>query len=121
MAEIPLFPLPLVLFPGGRLPLQIFETRYLDMIKRCMRDNAGFGIVMIEQGSEILDGDEIQPEISSQGTYSTVVDFDQHSNGMLGIMSEGQVKFVIREIYEKSDHLMMAEVDFLEQEEESII
>ena len=48
MSEIPLFPLPLVLFPGGRLPLKIFETRYLDMIKRCMRDNAGFGIVMIE-------------------------------------------------------------------------
>ena len=121
MSEIPLFPLPLVLFPGGRLPLKIFETRYLDMIKRCMRDNAGFGIVMIEEGSEIIDDHETQPEISSQGTYSTVVDFDQHSNGMLGIMTEGQAKFVIREIYEQSDHLLMAEVGFLEQEEESIL
>lgn len=120
MAEIPLFPLPLVLFPGGRLPLQIFETRYLDMIKRCMRDNAGFGIVMIEQGSEVLD-DETLPEISRQGTYSTVVDFDQFPNGMLGIMTEGQVKFVVREMYEQPDHLMMAEVDFLEQEEESVL
>ena len=69
----------------------------------------------------MLDDDETLPEISRQGTYSTVVDFDQFPNGMLGIMTEGQVKFVVREMYEQPDHLMMAEVDFLEQEEESVL
>ena len=56
MKEIPLFPLPLVLFPGGRLPLQIFEVRYLDMVKSCMRENSGFGVVMLETGGEVFDG-----------------------------------------------------------------
>ena len=117
MAEIPLFPLPLVLFPGGRLPLQIFETRYLDMVKRCMRDNTGFGVVLIEEGEQVLRSMEQQlPSVSWCGTYATIVDFDQNPNGTLGIVAEGQVKFVIRDQYEQHDRLMMAQVEFLEVE-----
>ncbi|MCH8257036.1 MAG: LON peptidase substrate-binding domain-containing protein [Proteobacteria bacterium] len=117
MAEIPLFPLPLVLFPGGRLELQIFEVRYLDMVKRCMRNNSGFGIVMIEDGEQVLRRNDQQlPAVAHYGTYVTIVDFDQRPNGMLGISVEGQVKFVIRDQYEQSDRLMMAEVEFLEME-----
>ena len=52
MNEVPLFPLPLVLFPGGKLPLQVFEARYLDMVKRCLREQSGFGIVMITAGDQ---------------------------------------------------------------------
>ena len=119
MADIPLFPLPLVLFPGGKLPLQIFEPRYLDMVKRCMRDNAGFGVVLIEEGDQVLRGPEQQlPSVSHCGTYATIVDFDQNPNGTLGIMVEGQVKFVIRDQYETPDRLMMAQVEFLELEEQ---
>lgn len=122
MAEIPLFPLPLVLFPGGRLPLQIFEPRYLDMVKRCLRDNTGFGVVLIEEGDQVLANREAQlPSISHCGTYATIVDFDQNPNGTLGIMAEGQVKFVVRDQYEQADRLMMAQVEFLELEEESSI
>ncbi len=54
MAEIPLFPLPMVLFPGGKLPLQIFEPRYLDMVKNCMREEIGFGVILIEEGQQVL-------------------------------------------------------------------
>ncbi|MEM7401113.1 MAG: LON peptidase substrate-binding domain-containing protein, partial [Pseudomonadota bacterium] len=50
--ELPLFPLNAVIFPGGVLPLRIFEPRYLDMVKDCMRDEHGFGIVLIKQGKE---------------------------------------------------------------------
>lgn len=118
MAEIPLFPLPLVLFPGGKLPLQIFEARYLDMVKRCMRENTGFGVVLIEEGDQVLRDPEQQlPTTSYCGTYATIVDFDQNPNGTLGIMIEGQVKFVIRDQYETPDRLMMAQVEFLELEE----
>ena len=119
MKEIPLFPLPLVLFPGGRLPLQVFETRYLDMVKRCLRDSSGFGVVMITEGNQILSNPEEQlPEISHCGTYCEIVDFDQHSNGLLSIVAEGKRKFAIRDQYELPDRLMMAQVEFIEEEEE---
>ncbi|MGH8415392.1 MAG: LON peptidase substrate-binding domain-containing protein, partial [Gammaproteobacteria bacterium] len=51
-ATIPLFPLNAVLYPGGPLPLRIFETRYLDMVSLCLKQEAGFGVCLIEQGSE---------------------------------------------------------------------
>lgn len=117
MSEIPLFPLPLVLFPGGALELQIFEVRYLDMVTRCMQEDSGFGIVMIEHGEQALITREQQlPSVSHYGTYCKIVDFDQRGNGMLGITVEGQVKFVIRDHYEGENRLMMGDVRFLEKE-----
>ena len=90
MAHIPLFPLPLVVFPGGRLPLQIFETRYVDMVKRCLREGSGFGVIMITEGDQVLRDTEQQlPSVSRCGTYCSIVDFDELPNGMLGIMAEG--------------------------------
>ena len=53
MSEIALFPLSSVLLPAGRLSLQIFEQRYLDLVARCMRENEGFGVVWLQQGSEV--------------------------------------------------------------------
>ena len=50
--EVPLFPLRTVLYPGGPLPLRIFEQRYLDMISRCMKAEAPFGVLLIREGSE---------------------------------------------------------------------
>jgi len=50
--EIPLFPLNAVLFPGGSLPLRIFEARYIDLVRNCMRSGDGFGIVLIVEGPE---------------------------------------------------------------------
>ena len=117
MAEIPLFPLPLVLFPGGQLQLQIFEVRYLDMVKQCMRDTTGFGVILIEEGEQVLqDGDQQLPSVCHCGTYCTIVDFDQHPNGLLGITIEGQAKFVVRDQYENDARLMMADVEFLDAE-----
>ena len=111
--------MPLVLFPGGKLPLQVFEARYLDMVKRCLREQSGFGIVMITDGDQNLAGpDEQLPEVSHCGTYCLIVDFDQSSNGMLSIVVEGESKFVIRDQYEQPDRLMMANVEFLAVEEE---
>jgi Lon protease-like protein len=117
MAEIALFPLPSVLFPGGKLPLQIFEPRYLDMVKQCMKDDVGFGIVMIQEGTQILkSSDEQLPSVAFAGTYVSIIDFDQRDNGMLEIVVEGQVKFSIRDQYENSERLMMADVEFLKTE-----
>ena len=122
MAEIPLFPLPLVLFPGGKLPLQIFEPRYLDMVKNCLRENVGFGIVLIKRGEQVLRDTEQQlPSVAFCGTYCTIVDFDQQDNGLLQVTVEGQVKFSVRDQFENPDRLMMADVEFLALEEESPI
>ena len=52
--ELPLFPLSAVLLPGGRLPLQIFEPRYLDLVSHCMKTDSGFGIVRITSGHEVI-------------------------------------------------------------------
>ena len=119
MAEIPLFPLPMVLFPGGKLPLQIFEPRYLDMVKNCMREEIGFGVILIEEGQQVLKNAEQQlPSIAHCGTYCSIVDFDQQRNGLLQITVEGQTKFAVRDQYENPDRLMLAQVEFLPEEED---
>ena len=119
MAHIPLFPLPLVLFPGGKLSLQIYEVRYIDMVKFCVRDSSGFGVIMIMEGDQVLrDSEQQLPCVSRYGTYCTITDFDELPNGMLGIVVEGVKKFVIRDEYEQSDRLMMGDVEFLADETE---
>ena len=111
--------MPLVIFPGGKLPLQIFETRYVDMVKRCLRDGTGFGVIMITEGDQVLRDPEQQlPSVSRCGTYCTIADFDELPNGMLGIMAEGMKKFVIRDEYEQSDRLMMGYIEFLGDEKD---
>ena len=117
MAHIPLFPLPLVVFPGGRLHLQILETRYIDMVKSCLREGDGFGVIMITEGDQFLrDLEQQLPTVSRFGTYCTIVDFDLLPNGMLGIIVEGVKKFVIHHEYEQADRLMMGDVKFLPDE-----
>ena len=106
-----------MVFPGGKLPLQIFETRYVDMVKRCLRDGTGFGVIMITEGDQVFrDAEQQLPAVSHIGTYCTIVDFDELGNGMLGIMAEGMKKFVIRDEYEQTDRLMMGDVEFLDDE-----
>ena len=108
-----------MIFPGGKLPLQIFETRYVDMVKRCLRDDTGFGVIMITEGDQVLRDPEQQlPSVSRCGTYCTIADFDELPNGMLGIMAEGMKKFVIRDEYEQSDRLMMGDIEFLGHEKD---
>ncbi|MEC8868774.1 MAG: LON peptidase substrate-binding domain-containing protein [Pseudomonadota bacterium] len=115
--ELPLFPLGNVLFCGGRLPLQIFEPRYIDMISACTRSNTGFGIVLIRQGNEVrTDKDEQAPSVFDVGTYASIVDFNPLPNGRLGIISEGGPKFRVCRTWEKDDRLLMGEVEFLPEE-----
>ena len=52
-SELPLFPLNTVLFPGSRLPLKVFEARYMDMVRNCMRESSAFGVCLIAEGNEV--------------------------------------------------------------------
>ncbi len=84
--EFPLFPLKTVLFPGGVLPLKIFETRYLDMISRCLKSDSGFSVVAIHEGNEAGS----QPtSVHSVGTLARIVDFESREDGLLGITCLG--------------------------------
>ena len=115
--ELPLFPLRTVLFPGGVLPLRVFEPRYVDMVGRCMREGIGFGVVLIRTGAEArLSREDEQPDVFEVGTEARIVDFNQADNGLLGIVTHGFRKFAINETYEQDDHLLMGKIEFLPEE-----
>ena len=121
LREIPLFPLRAVLFGGGRLPLRIFEPRYLDMVGNCMRTDCPFGVVLIRSGRDArLSTEDEQPEIFDVGTEATVIDFNRLDAGMLGILARGGRKFRIVETWEQSDHLLMGRVERLPEEPSGI-
>jgi Lon protease-like protein len=106
---IPLFPLQLVLFPGGPLKLRIFETRYLDMIGRCMRDGTEFGVARLVAGKEVGPGAQTE----RVGTSARIVDFEQLKDGLLGISAVGQRRFQIIATKQEADGLNVAEVEWL--------
>jgi uncharacterized protein len=106
--SIALFPLNIVLFPDGPLPLRIFETRYVDMVRRCMRETQTFGVVLIREGNEVGPA-----ETYDVGTLAKIVDFHQLSDGLLGLSCVGQQRFRIRSRSRQTDGLNLAEVDCL--------
>jgi Lon protease-like protein len=122
MNIFPLFPLPLVLFPGGKLPLQIFEARYVDMVSESLRNDCGFGIVLIEQGDQVIREQAApSPQLTRIGTYVKIVDFDQLPNGLLSIVVQGTQKFTTLKVSERDDRLMIAEAEFVTAEEDTPI
>jgi Lon protease-like protein len=111
--EIPLFPLRTVLFPGGPLPLRIFETRYLDMIGRCLKEEIGFGELALKNGDETGSA-----EVHQIGTLARIIDWYQFDDGLLGITALGETRFLLRGIRQQEDGLNLGQVDFLEAEPE---
>ncbi len=109
MAELPLFPLNTVLFPGGLLPLRIFEPRYLDMVGRCMREGTDFGVLLITSGEEAGP----VAAMAAVGTGARVVDFSQLPDGLLGVMCRGSRRFRLLRHREQSDGLKLGEVEWL--------
>lgn len=108
---IPLFPLNSVVFPKGRISLQIFETRYVDMIAECMRDGSGFGIVLIETGSEVARlGEKL--DVHRVGTYCEMVDWNQLPSGLLGITAEGKHTFQLVDTWRENNQLCRARVRY---------
>lgn len=109
--DIPLFPLNIVLFPGGRFDLQIFERRYIDLVSHCMRTDTGFGICLLKSGDE-TNGNNLNQTVYNTGTYAKIVDWDQLESGLLGITVEGAVKFVAQDFWKEEDDVLHASVEF---------
>lgn len=112
MSQIPIFPLDTVLFPGCRLPLQIFEQRYLEMVKTCLKEDKDFAVVLITKGRDVGH----TPEIVSVGSLARIVDWYQMDNGLLGISVEGTARVSIGNSRVQDDGLLMAEVETLEEQ-----
>jgi len=110
MAPLALFPLNLVLFPDGPLPLRIFETRYYDMVRRCMREGQGFGVVAIREGHEV---GRAETDFYDVGTRAEIVDFHQLADGLLGLSCVGRQRFRILARSRQTDGLHVGEVEWL--------
>ncbi len=114
MRHIPLFPLKTVLFPYARMPLQIFEARYMDMITTCMKSGDSFGVVRICEGNEALLPDEPQSlDIDFMGTEARIVDFDGLPNNRLKITIEGGQCFRVNNTSVAKNGLISADIDYL--------
>jgi Lon protease-like protein len=111
LTTIPLFPLNIVLFPEGPLPLRIFETRYLDMVRDCMREDRGFGVVLIREGREVGPA-----ETFDVGTMAKITDFDQLPDGLLGLTCVGEQRFRIVTRRVAKDGLNVGDVEWLTNE-----
>ena len=112
MNELPLFPLSGVLLPYGRVPLQIFEPRYVDLVRSCMKESSPFGVVWIRRGSEVAEKGRASPELGDYGTCAYIVDFEQLPNGLLGITIEGRERFDLYDSTMSDNGLVMGEVEF---------
>ena len=112
MNNVPLFPLNTVLFPGGRLPLRIFEQRYMDMAKACLRDGSPFGVCLIREGREV--GTPATP--ADVGTLARIGAWDMPQLGMLHITARGEQRFRIIERRVQNDGLARASIELIPQE-----
>lgn len=106
---IPLFPLDVVLFPGGALPLRIFEPRYLDMVSDCMKSEGKIGVVLIEKGKEA----GAAAKVHDVGTVSYISYWHKRNDGLLGITLTGEQRFRVISTEIKSNQLTIAEIELL--------
>jgi uncharacterized protein len=111
-AQLPLFPLNTVLFPGGPLSLRIFEPRYLDMVRHCLKEQVSFGVVLILEGAEV----GAVAAVAGTGTTARLVDFATLPDGLLGIECVGERRFQVLRRWQQGDGLNLAEVEYLPED-----
>ncbi|MGE8202803.1 MAG: LON peptidase substrate-binding domain-containing protein [Variovorax sp.] len=109
--SLPLFPLGTVLFPGGLLPLRIFEVRYLDMIGKCRKADAPFGVVSLTSGSEVRKAGADAESFAAIGTLAMIREFESPQSGLLQIECVGTQRFRVRDTELQKHGLWVAEVE----------
>ncbi len=115
MTTLPVFPLNAPLLPGCKMPLQIFEQRYLDMVSRCMRTGEEFCVALLQPGSErheVIRPDLPQPvdtlPFYTVATTARIVDFGQRDNGLLAITIQGGQRVTLDNVHQTKSGLWMA-------------
>ena len=125
LTSLPLFPLGTVLYPGGLLPLQIFEVRYLDMIGKCHKAGAPFGIISLTEGSEVRrpknagpSGDSFAQEaFGNVGTLASITEFSVPQPGLIMIRCVGTQRFEISAREKLKHGLWIANVTRLDDDQ----
>ncbi len=110
---IPLFPLASTLFPEGRLPLQIFEVRYLDMIGKCIAEGSSFGVVALTQGAEVRRPGQSERFVGV-GTVAQIQEWSTPSPGLMRIACLGGERFRIVQAEQQKHGLWTAQVEMME-------
>lgn len=105
--SLALFPLQTVVFPGGLLPLRVFEPRYMDMVTQAIAERAAFGICAIREGRDI----DTTAKHYTLGTRVHVMDWDMPQPGILHIQTQASERFVVRSSHSESTGLRIGEVD----------
>lgn len=113
LSSLPLFPLGTVLYPGGILPLRVFEVRYLDMIGKCHKAGAPFGVVSLTQGGEVRQP-QVQQVFSEVGTLATLTALEMPQPGLMTIRCQGANRFQITAKEQLPHGLWVADVRRLE-------
>jgi len=111
LKSLPIFPLGIVVLPGNIQSLQIFEPRYIEMVKECMKTNSGFVIVLQK------DAMDEQLSISDQGTYVEIIDFNSLPNGLLGITVKGMHRTKIKTMEQRQSGLNIGNVENIQDPE----
>jgi Lon protease-like protein len=112
-ATLPLFPLQTVLYPGGLLPLKVFEARYLDMVGECLRGGGGFGVVCLREGTEVRLPGAAPEQFEHAGVLARLDDVDAPQPGILLLRCTGTRRFTFEAPQRETDGLWKAEVRFL--------
>lgn len=110
---IPLFPLRSVLFPGGRLPMKIFEQRYMDMVKVCLKESSSFGICLLVAGEEVARAGQAPAAPESVGTLARITDWDMPQLGVLNIVAQGGERFRILRHWVEPSGLLRGEIELV--------
>ena len=114
----PLFPLSINVLPGAFLPLQIFEPRYIDMIRRCLSNSEGFCVALLKEESSA--SEQAFSSYHDIGTYVEIVDFNQLDNGLLGITVKGKSKVNIFETWRQDDELLLGNIEIIDEEDNDL-
>ena len=115
--QLPLFPLNTVIFPGGVLPLRIFETRYLTMVKECVRQQSDFVVCLIKDGSEVGDAAKHR----NVGTTCRIIDWQTLPDGLLGITAQGQSRVEITHTHVQDDQLIVGDIEYLAEGRDQVL
>ncbi|WP_137896637.1 LON peptidase substrate-binding domain-containing protein [Ramlibacter sp. 2FC] len=116
LSSLPLFPLGTVLFPDGVLPLRIFEVRYLDMIGKCHRAGAPFGVVALSQGAEVRLPGAPAETLHPVGTLARIEALEQPQPGLMLVRCRGLQRFRITQQHQLRHGLWVADVQQLDQD-----
>ena len=116
LSSLPLFPLGTVLYPGGLLPLRIFEVRYLDMIAKCHKAGAPFGVVSLTQGAEVRVAGANAEAFSAVGTLALIKSFEVPQPGLMAIQCTGAQRFRITSRDRLRHGLWVANVERMEMD-----